>query len=68
MLIPLKEYAGQDLIKNESFIHLSEFVELNKTDIHFLFHILPRYDARNQLIVRLQDIVNIPEVFLDNPM
>lgn len=67
MLISLKEYTGQDLIKSESFTHLLEFIELNKANIHFVFHILPGFDARNQLIVRLQDIVNITEVFLDKP-
>lgn len=67
MLISLKEYTGQDLIKSVSFKHLLEFIELNKTNIHFLFHVLPEFDARNQLIARLQNVVNITEVFLDKP-
>lgn len=67
MLISFKEYAGQDLIKSESFSRLLEFISFNKGNIHFMFHILPQFTAKKQLITRLQEILNISEVTLNNP-
>lgn len=67
MLISLKEFEGNDLIKSESFVRLLEFVSLNKGNIHFMFQILPNFSAKNQLVSRLQEVTNVTEVVLDNP-
>lgn len=67
MLISLKEYKGPDLIKSESLNKLLEFISLNKGNIYFMFHILPDFSAKNQLVARLQNVINVTEVVLDNP-
>lgn len=67
MLISLKEYSGLDLIKSESFHRLLEFLSLNKNNVHFMFHILPGFAAKNQLLLKLQDVINVAEVALDTP-
>lgn len=67
MLISFKEYKGLDLIKSESLSRLLEFVSLNKGNIYFMFQILPDFSAKNQLLLRLQEVINVTEVILDNP-
>lgn len=67
MLISLKEYKGLDLINSESFKRLLEFISSNKGNIYFMFHILPDFSAKNQLIERLKEVTNVTEVTLDNP-
>lgn len=67
MLISLKEYKGLDLIRSESFLKLLDFISLNRNNIHFVFHILPEFDAKVQLLMKLQEVLNVTEVTLNNP-
>lgn len=67
MCISFDEYDGQDLITSESLEKLIDFVEENKANIHFIFHILPEFSAKNKLIAALQTVVDITEVHLEKP-
>ena len=67
MLISLREFEGADLIESESLSRLLEFVADNKGSIYFMFHILPKFSAKNQLLARLREVTNVMEVSLDNP-
>ncbi len=66
-LISFSEYSGRDLIQSESLKKLIEFMEMNKDNIHFLFHITPEFAAKDQLISILRTIVSITEIRLDTP-
>jgi hypothetical protein len=67
MLISFEEYEGQDLLKSDSFKRLTNFIEYNKADIHFVFHVMPDFMVKSQLIAILRSHVNIVEVNLDKP-
>lgn len=67
MLISFEEYEGQDLLKSDSFKRLTEFIEYNKANICFVFHIMPEFMAKSQLIAVLRSHINIVEVNLDKP-
>lgn len=67
LLISFSEYCGQDLIKGESFQRLLEYIELNKANIQFIFHILSDFAARRQLVSKLNEYINIIEVCLEKP-
>ena len=67
MCISFDEFDGQDLIQSESLEKLIDFVEENKANIHFIFHILPEFSAKNKLIAALQTVVDITEVHLEKP-
>lgn len=67
MLISLKEYAGTDLIKSESFARLLKFICENKNTVQFMVHILPDFAAKNQLLSKLREVINVTEVSLQSP-
>jgi len=67
MLISLEEFKGQDLMNSDSLERLMSFISENKINTHFLIRILPDFTAKNQLIARLRDVVNVAEVNLDKP-
>lgn len=67
MLISFKEFSGADLIKSCSFNRLLSFVEENKDNIHFVFHILPEFNAKGRLISKLREVTNVEAVTLGNP-
>ncbi len=67
MLISLKEYAGTDLIKSESFARLLKFICENKNTVQFMIHILPDFSAKNQLLSKLREVINVTEVSLQSP-
>lgn len=67
MIISLREYTGMDLIKSESLGRLLEFIEGNKDNIHFIFHILPEFSAQKKLLAKLREVTNIDEVIFDKP-
>lgn len=47
--------------------NLLEFVEANKANTRFVFHITPDFSAKGSLVSALQEIVNVEEVYLDKP-
>lgn len=67
MLISFREYSGKDLICSDSFNRLLNFISENRNNIHFIFHVLPGFAAKNQLLLKLKDVVNVMEVLLDKP-
>ncbi len=67
MCVSFDEFSGTDLIQSESLERLIDFVEENKANIHFIFHILPEFSAKNKLIAALQTVVDITEVHLEKP-
>ena len=67
MLISLKEYTGTDLIKSESFARLLKFICENKNTVQFMIHILPDFSAKNQLLSKLREVINVTEVNLQPP-
>lgn len=67
MLISLKEYTGTDLIKSESFARLLKFIYENKNTVQFMIHILPDFAAKNQLLSKLREVINVTEVSLQYP-
>ena len=67
MIISLKEFEGNDLMKSGSFIKLMDFCKDNKENIHFVFHITPEFEERNRLVSELQTLFPIMEITLDKP-
>jgi hypothetical protein len=67
MLISFEEYEGHDLIKSDSFKRLIDFIDCNKANIHFVFHVMPDFMAKSQLVSALRSHINIVEVNLDTP-
>lgn len=67
MLVSFAEYSGQELLKSDGFQRMLEFIEQNKNNIHFMFHVLPEFTAKKQLLAKLQEHINMIEVELDKP-
>lgn len=67
MLISFEEFDGQDLLRSESFKRLLHFVESNKENIYFVFHVLPEYSPKSQLVARLREFLNIVEITINRP-
>lgn len=67
MLISFREYSGKDLLCSDSFNRLLNFISENRNNIHFVFHVLPEFSAKKQLLLKMKDVVNIMEVQLDKP-
>lgn len=67
MVVSLREFSGTDLIKSKSLVNLLEFVELNKNNIKFIFHILPEFSADKKLLSKLREITNVDLVELEKP-
>lgn len=66
-LISFSEYSGVDLIRSSSFQRLLEYIEMNRENIRFLFHVLPSFNAKKQLIAKISEIINIFDISLDKP-
>lgn len=67
MPISLDEHSGEDLILSESFPRLINFIDDNKKKTHFIIKIRSDFSAKNQLIARLQEVVNVVEGSLVKP-
>lgn len=67
ILISLCEFAGQDLLKSDSWKRLKEFIEQNKRNTYFVLHVLSDFKAVEQLASELKECLNIIEVRLDKP-
>lgn len=66
MVISLSEFRGRDLLESESFDRLIKFIDSNKS-IHFVIHILPGFQGKEELIRRIGSVVNHTEVELTKP-
>lgn len=67
MSISFKEFEGNDLIGSESLERLMKFIAANRSNIYFVFHVLPEFSATKHLIKLLGNTLNISEVILDKP-
>ena len=67
MLISFEEFKGSDLLYSESFINLMDYIEKNKENIRFIFHILPDFTMKKQLVSKLCEQLNVIEVVLEKP-
>ena len=67
MCVSLKEFQGKDLIMSNSLENLIEFIEANRVNIMFVFHVLPEFRAKEQLKRRLMDVVNVKELSIMKP-
>lgn len=66
-VISLSEWKGQDLLKDDSFVQLLEFIDANKDNICFCFHVLPAFSAKNELRKIIFEHINVIDVVLDMP-
>lgn len=66
-VISFEEWRGEDLIRSESLSELLHFIDSNRGNISFCFHILPSFSARENLKGILSKHVNLLEVELELP-
>ncbi len=67
MLISLREFEGQDLMKSDSVRRLLGFLAENVDTIRFAFHILPGFSAKQSLAGELMKVMNITMITLEEP-
>lgn len=67
MCISFREFDGQDLIRSSSFENLLGFIEKNRKNIFFIFHVTGAFSMRPQLVKRLSEVINIKDVVIEKP-
>lgn len=66
-VISFTEWSGMDLIRDESFMDLLEFIERNSDNISFCFHVNPNFTAKDELKNTIAKRINLMEVTLLPP-
>lgn len=67
-LVSFEQWGGyNELVRNEAFYGLLEFVDRSKKNISFVFHVLPEFADKEKLYLLLSSHVNLINVELANP-
>lgn len=66
-LISFSEYEGKDLLKSEGFLRLMEYVEQNRENVYFVFHVLPHFTEKSRLLAKLALLLNVKQIHLKKP-
>ena len=66
-LLSFSRFEGRDLFTNPYFDTLLEFVEQNRDNMHFIFHVLPEFTEQDKLQMSLNRILHMVRVEFDHP-
>lgn len=66
-LLSFSRFEGRDLFTNPYFDTLLEFVEQNRDNMHFIFHVLPEFTEKEKLEMSLNRILHMVRVEFDHP-
>lgn len=67
-LVSFEQWCGyNELARDEAFPGLLKFVDRNKKNISFVFHVLPEFTDKEKLYLLLSSHVNLKKVELINP-
>lgn len=67
-LVSFEQWCGyNELVRDEAFSDFLKFVDRNKQNISFVFHVLPEFTDKEKLYLLLSGHVNLKKVELINP-
>ena len=66
-LLSFSRFEGRDLFTNPYFDTLLEFVEQNRDNMHFIFHVLPEFTEKEKLQMSLNRILHMVRGEFDHP-
>ena len=67
-LVSFEQWCGyNELVRDEAFSEFLKFVDRNKQNISFVFHVLPEFTDKDKLYLLLSGHVNLKKVELINP-
>ena len=66
-LIRISEWSAKSDLNNIHFMKLIEFVQKNRSNIRFVFHILPNAANENEIEAFLKQYINLKKVSIPDP-
>lgn len=66
-VISFAKWKGQDLMKDESFHRFLAFIDENKENISFCFHVNGSFTAKEDLRAKISELVNLMDINLEVP-
>lgn len=67
-LVSFEQWCGyNELVRDEAFSSLLKYVDRNKKNVSFVFHVLPEFTEKERLYLLLSSHVNLKKVELINP-